>query len=67
MSIRSNGLPDISLREAINAGELDRFISEREAEGAPDGDADKLADLTRRLSETPKSVKRTSKPVPTAD
>lgn len=56
-----------SLRKAIADGDLEKFIAEREAEGVPDGDADKLADLTRRLSETPKSVKRTSKPVPSAD
>lgn len=56
-----------TLRKALNDGDLERFIAEREAEGAPPGDADKLADLTRRLSETPKSVTRTSKPVPTGD
>jgi hypothetical protein len=56
-----------TLRKAIADGDLEKFIAEREAEGVPDGDADKLADLTRRLSETPKSVKRTSKPAPTAD
>ncbi len=56
-----------TLRKAIADGDLEGFIAEREAEGAPPGDADKLADLTRRLSETPKSVKRTSKPVPSAD
>ena len=56
-----------TLRKALADGELEAFIAEREAEGAPEGDADKLADLTRRLSETPKSVKRTSKPVPSAD
>lgn len=54
----------LSLRKAREANDLERFIGEREAEGVPDGDADKLTDLTRRLSETPKSVKRTSKPVP---
>lgn len=53
-----------SLRKALADGDLEAFITEREAEGVPDGDADKLADLTRRLSETPKSVKRTSKPAP---
>ena len=53
-----------TLRKAIADGELETFIAEREAAGAPDGDAAKLDDLTRRLSETPKSVKRTSKPVP---
>jgi len=57
----------LNLATAKAQNRLDEFISEREAEGVPDGDADKLADLTRRLSETPKSVKRTSKPVPTAD
>lgn len=56
-----------TLRKALADGELEAFIAEREAEGAPEGDADKLADLTRRLSETPKSVKRTSKLVPTDD
>jgi hypothetical protein len=56
-----------SLRKALADGDLEKFIAEREAEGVPDGDADKLADLTRRLSETPKSVKRTSKPVPSDD
>ncbi len=50
-----------SLRKARDSDQLERFIAEREAEGVPDGDADKLADLTRRLSETPKSVRRTSK------
>ena len=52
----------VTLRQAIADSALERFIAEREAEGVPDGDADKLADLTRRLSETPKSVTRTSKP-----
>lgn len=56
-----------TLKQARESGSLQQFIAEREAEGAPEGDADKLADLTRRLSETPKSVKRTSKPVPTDD
>lgn len=56
-----------TLRKALADGDLEKFIAEREAEGAPDGDANKLADLTRRLSETPKSVKRTSKPAPTGD
>ncbi len=56
-----------NLRKAIADGDLEGFIREREAEGAPPGDAAKLDDLTRRLSETPKSVKRTSKPVPSAD
>lgn len=56
-----------TLREAIASGDVERFIREREAEGAPPGDADKLAELTRRLSETPKSVRRTSKPVPSGD
>ena len=56
-----------TLRKALADGDLEAFIVEREAEGVPNGDADKLADLTRRLSETPKSVKRTSKPVPTDD
>jgi|688.fasta_scaffold2061792_1 hypothetical protein len=56
----------ITLRQAITDANLERFIAEREAEGVPDGDADKLIDLTRRLSETPKSVRRTSKPVPDA-
>ena len=56
-----------TLRKALADGDLETFIAQREAEGAPDGNADKLADLTRRLSETPKSVKRTSKPVPTDD
>jgi hypothetical protein len=57
----------VTLRQALADSDLERFIAEREAEGVPDGDADKLADLTRRLSETPKSVKRTSKPAPTDD
>ena len=57
----------ITLRKALADSNVEQFIAEREAEGAPEGDADKLADLTRRLSETPKSVKRTSKPVPTHD
>ena len=56
-----------TLRQARADSNLERFIAEREAEGVPEGDADKLADLTRRLSETPKSVKRTSKPVPSDD
>jgi hypothetical protein len=55
-----------TLRKALADGNLEAFIAEREAEGVPDGDADKLADLTRRLSETPKSVKRTSKREPNA-
>ena len=54
------------LREAVAHGRLERFIAEREAEGVPDGDADKLDALTRRLSETPKSVQRTSKREPSA-
>jgi hypothetical protein len=57
----------ITLRKALADCNLETFIAEREAEGAPEGDADKLADLTRRLSETPKSVKRTSKPAPNDD
>jgi hypothetical protein len=57
----------LTLKQANQQNRLAEFIAERETEGVPDGDADKLADLTRRLSETPKSVKRTSKPVPTAD
>jgi hypothetical protein len=56
-----------TLRKALADGDLEKFIAEREAEGVPDGDADKLADLTRRLAETPKSVQRTSKPVPSDD
>jgi len=56
-----------TLRKALADGDLEKFIAEREAEGGPDGDADKLADLTRRLAETPKSVKRTSKPEPSDD
>jgi hypothetical protein len=52
----------VTLRQALADSALERFIAEREAEGVPDGDADKLDALTRRLSETPKSVKRTSKP-----
>lgn len=60
-------LVNLTLREARDAGEIERFVRDREAEGAPDGDADQLTDLTRRLSETPKSVKRTSKPVPSGD
>jgi hypothetical protein len=56
-----------TLRKAIADGNLEKFIAEREAEGAPDGDADKAADLTRRLLETPKSVKRTSKPARSGD
>lgn len=50
-----------TLTEARQGGDIEGFIAEREAEGAPPGDADKLDALTRRLSETPKSVKRTSK------
>ena len=57
----------LTLGKARQNNDLEGFIAGREAEGAPDGDADKLADLTRRLSETPKSVKRTSKPAPTDD
>lgn len=57
----------MTLRKALADGKLETFIAEREAEGAPEGDAGKLADLTRRLSETPKSVKRTSKTAPSAD
>jgi hypothetical protein len=56
-----------TLRKALADGNLEGFIKEREAEGAPAGDADKAADLTRRLLETPKSVKRTSKPAPNGD
>lgn len=55
-----------TLKQAIAENDLERFIAEREAEGAPAGDAAKLDALTRRLSETPKSVRRTSKPVPSA-
>ena len=55
-----------TLREARLSGDLEPFIAAREAEGQAPGDAAKLADLTRRLSETPKSVKRTSKPVHSA-
>jgi plasmid stabilization system protein ParE len=51
----------VTLREARDADDLERFIAEREAEKQAPGDADKLGALTRRLSETPKSVKRTSK------
>ena len=54
----------MNLREALTKGDLERFIAEREAEGVPVGDADKLDALTRRLSETPKSVQRTSKREP---
>ncbi|MFZ4690713.1 MAG: hypothetical protein ACOYLS_15885 [Polymorphobacter sp.] len=56
-----------TLRKALADGNLETFIAEREAEGAPDSDADKLANLTRRLSETSKSVKRISKTAPTGD
>lgn len=56
-----------TLRQAIASGSLEQFIAEREAEGQAPGDADKVADLTRRLLETPKSVKRTSKPAPNGD
>ena len=55
-----------TLREARENGNLDKFVNERETEGAPAGDADKLDILTRRLSETPKSVQRTSKREPSA-
>lgn len=57
----------VTLRQVLADSNLERFIAEREAEGAPAGDADKAADLTRRLLETPKSVKRTSKPAPSGD
>ena len=57
----------VTLRQALADSNLERFIAEREAEHAPDGDSAKLDALTRRLSETPKSVKRTSKPVPRDD
>jgi hypothetical protein len=55
-----------TLREAIAKKELEHFIAEREAEGQPAGDADKAEALTRRLAETPKSVRRTSKREPNA-
>jgi hypothetical protein len=47
----------ITLRKALSDSNIEQLIAELEAEGAPDGDADKAADLTRRLLETPKSVK----------
>jgi hypothetical protein len=34
-----------TLKQAQETGILDQFIAEREAEGAPDGDATKLDDL----------------------
>jgi hypothetical protein len=55
-----------TLRKAIADGNLEAFIAEREAEGVPAGDADKAEALTRRLAETPKSVRRTSKREPSA-
>lgn len=59
----------LTLREARALGDsaMEQFIAEREAEGMAEGDADKLEALTRRLSETPKSVQRTSKREPSAD
>ena len=57
---------NLPLSKARATGEIERFIAEREAEGVPSGDADKLDALTRRLSETPKSVQRTSKREPSA-
>ena len=56
----------VTLKQAIADSNLERFIAEREAEGMHVGDADKLEALTRRLSETPKSVMRTSKREPSA-
>ncbi len=56
-----------TLRKALADGNLEGFIAEREAEGQAPGDADKAADLTRRLTETAKSVKRTSKPARSGD
>jgi hypothetical protein len=56
-----------TLRKSIADGNLEAFVAECEAEGLPDGDAAKLANLTRRLTETPKSVTRSSKPAPSSD
>lgn len=56
-----------TLRKALADGNLERFIAEREAEGQAPGDADKAEALTRRLTETQKSVKRTSKPARSGD
>ena len=33
---------NLTLREARDAGEIERFVREREAEGVPDGASDKL-------------------------
>lgn len=56
-----------TLRKALADGNIEKFIAEREAEGQAPGDADKEAALIRRLVETPKSVKRTSKPARSDD
>jgi hypothetical protein len=51
----------LSLTKARSLGKLDQFIRERDAEGQAPGDANKLTAYAKLLSETPKSVRRTSK------
>jgi hypothetical protein len=50
-----------TLKEAREKGNLNQFIKERDAEKQPPGDAMKLNAYAKLLSETPKSVRRTSK------
>ena len=57
----------ITLREARQRGDLDKFIAERDAEKQPKGNASELNRVVRRLTETPKEVRRASRRVRSDD
>ena len=50
-----------TLKEARAKGELEKFITEREAEGQAPGEAAKTDALIRRIAETPTVSPRASK------
>lgn len=56
-----------TLRDARAKSDIEGFIAEREAEGVPDGDADRLNLAVRRLAETPKEARKASKPAAPGD
>lgn len=56
-----------SLKSAIQANDLERFIGEREADDAPPGDAAKLDRAIASMARTSKAGPATLKPRPSDD
>jgi hypothetical protein len=57
----------LSLTAARKAGSIDKFIAQREAEAAPDGDEKALNRTLAAMAESKKAVPATSKPDRSAD